>query len=137
MGPSYDYEGAIVVVEQSPAMLVLVHPGARSTAEPASLPAKLCGPGELPADEAVHVVREVTGLDVELVRELTTFIQEGTPSGTMNAHGFLARVVGGSMLAIGPEGAVGIHPVDDLPEIVPARVAVRKVLATYLDDAYA
>jgi hypothetical protein len=46
----------------------------------------------------------MTGLEVEIVRELVTFIQLGTPTGTMCAHGYLVRVTAGSMLAEGPEG---------------------------------
>lgn len=52
----------------------------------------------------------MTGLEVEIVRELVTFIQPGTPTGTMCAHGYLARVTGGSMLADRPEGPVRTYP---------------------------
>jgi hypothetical protein len=37
----------------------------------------------------------MTGLDV-VVREFVTFIQEGTPTGTMSAHGYIGRVTGGA-----------------------------------------
>ena len=63
-----------------------------------------------------------------------TFIQPGTPTGTMCAHGYLARVTGGSMLAEGPEGPVGAYPLEALPAIVPIRVANQRVLSAYLDQ---
>ena len=40
------------------------------------------------------------------VREYTTFIQQGTPTGTRCAHGHLARFTGGSLRDPGPEGPV-------------------------------
>ena len=79
-------------------------------------------------------MQEKTGLDVAIVREFTTPIQEGTPTGTMCAHGFLARVVGGSLLDDGPEVPAKAYPVSALPAIVPIRVANQRALQAYLDD---
>ena len=79
------------------------------------------------------MAREMTGLEVAIVREFVTFIQPGTPTGTMCAHGYLARVTGGSMLAEGPEGPVRAYPLEALPAIVPIRVANQRVLSAYLD----
>jgi len=80
------------------------------------------------------MAREMTGLEVAIVREFVTFIQPGTPTGTMCAHGYLARVTGGSMLAEGPEGPVRAYPLGALPAIVPIRVANQRALSAYLDQ---
>lgn len=131
MEPDVDYEGAIVVVELTPDEIVLIHPDGTLDG-PASLPGNPCRPGEPPEAGAVRLVRELTGLEVELVREVETFIQPGTPTGTMRAHGYVASSVGGALLDVGPEGPVSVHHVDHLPEIVPVRVAIRRVLDGYL-----
>lgn len=52
----------------------------------------------------------------------------------MCAHGYLARVTGGSMLAEGPEGPVRAYPPGALPAIVPIRVANQRVLSACLDQ---
>lgn len=78
------------------------------------------------------MVREMTGLDVEVVREFFTFIQEGTPTGTMCAHAYVARVKGGVLIEDGPEGPAKAYPLDSLPAIMPIRVANQRVLAAYL-----
>lgn len=129
---SFDYHGALVVVENDRGEIVLIHPPGAPAEAPASLPSNPCAPNEAPEAGAVRMVREMTGLEVELVTELTTFIQPGTPTGTMCAHGYLARVTGGQMLADGPEGSVAAYPLDQLPAIVPIRVANQRVMAAYL-----
>jgi ADP-ribose pyrophosphatase YjhB (NUDIX family) len=58
----------------------------------------------MPEDVAVRMVRKMTGLDVRIVREYATFIQEGTPTGTMLAHCYIARITGGALIHDGPEG---------------------------------
>jgi ADP-ribose pyrophosphatase YjhB (NUDIX family) len=135
-GPAedFDYHGALVVVETAQDEVVFIHPVGAPPEAPASLPSNPCNPGEAPQDGAVRMVREMTGLDVEVVREVVTFIQPGTPTGTMCAHGYVARVVGGSMIDEGPEGAVKAYPVRALPAIVPIRVANQRVLAAYLAE---
>jgi ADP-ribose pyrophosphatase YjhB (NUDIX family) len=130
---SFDYHGALVIVETAAGEIVLIHPPGAPADAPASLPSNPCADGETPEAGAVRMVREMTGLEVEVVREITTFIQPGTPTGTMCAHGYLARVVGGQMLDSGPEGAVAAYPVDRLPAIVPVRVANQRVLDAYLN----
>jgi ADP-ribose pyrophosphatase YjhB (NUDIX family) len=97
------------------------------------LPSDPCRPGESPEDGAVRIVKEKTGLDVAIVREFTTFIQEGTPTGTMCAHGFVGRVVGGTLVDAGPEGPARAYPVSALPAIVPIRVADQRTLQAYLE----
>jgi ADP-ribose pyrophosphatase YjhB (NUDIX family) len=92
---------AVVEVEQG---IVLVHPPGGPPDAPASLPSGFVDEGETPEAGAVRLVREQTGLEVELVSELTDFLQEGTPIGTVHMHGYLARVTGGVLLANGPEG---------------------------------
>ena len=59
-------------------------------------------------------MRELTGLEVEVAAEIDHFVQEGTPTGTMCAHGFVAKVVGGNRLAVGAEGPVGQDAADPI-----------------------
>ena len=132
-GEQFDYHGALVVIETQAGEIVFIHPPGAPAEAPASLPSNPCAPGEAPADGAARMAREMTGLEVEIIREFVTFIQPGTPTGIMCAHGYLARVTGGSMLAEGPEGPVRAYPLEALPEIVPIRVANQRVLSAYLD----
>jgi ADP-ribose pyrophosphatase YjhB (NUDIX family) len=128
----YDYHGALVVVETDEGGIVFIHPLGGPAHAVASLPSDPCMPGEEPSAAAVRIVKEKTGLDIAVVREFTTFIQEGTPTGTMYAHGYVAAVVGGELLSNGPEGPARSYPFDDLPTIVPIRVANQRALAEYL-----
>jgi ADP-ribose pyrophosphatase YjhB (NUDIX family) len=129
---AFDYHGALVVVETDEGEIVLIHPLGGPAHAPSSLPSDPCVPGEEPSDAAVRIVKEKTGLEVEVIREFTSFIQEGTPTGTMRAHGFIARITGGALIANGPEGAARSYPVDDMPAIVPIRVANQRTLDEYL-----
>jgi ADP-ribose pyrophosphatase YjhB (NUDIX family) len=106
--PASDYDGALVAVETDAGELVLIHPPGGPPEAPASLPSNPCDPGETPEDAAVRMVREMTGLDVTIVREYDTFIQEGTPTGTMLAHCYIARVTGGSLIHDGPGAGPGL-----------------------------
>jgi ADP-ribose pyrophosphatase YjhB (NUDIX family) len=128
----FDYHGALVVVETPQGEIVFIHPPSGPAEAPASLPSNPCEPGESPEEGAVRIVRELTGLEVRLVREFVTFVQEGTPTGTMLAHGYFAQAVGGSLLADGPEGPARAYPLEALPEIMPIRVANQQVLDAYL-----
>ena len=129
----FDYHGALVVVETEGGELVFIHPPGGPADAPASLPSNPCNPGEAPEDAAVRMVREMTGLEVVVVREFVTFIQEGTPTGTMCAHGYQARVTGGA-LADGPEGPARAYARNALPSMMPIRVANRRVLDAYLEQ---
>src|SRR5579859_5552647 len=100
----FDYHGALVVVETGDGEIVLIHPTGGSPEAPASLPSNPCDPAERPEDAAVRIVREMTGLEIVILREFVTFIQEGTPTGTMCAHGYIASVTGGALIDNGPEG---------------------------------
>jgi ADP-ribose pyrophosphatase YjhB (NUDIX family) len=130
----FDYHGALVVVETDAGELVFIHPPGGPAGAPASLPSDPCRPGEAPEAAAVRIVREKTGLDIALVREFVTFIQEGTPTGTMCAHGYVARVTGGALLPDGPEGPARAYARDGLPAIMPIRVANQRVLDAYLQQ---
>jgi ADP-ribose pyrophosphatase YjhB (NUDIX family) len=130
----FDYHGALVVVETAAGEVVFIHPPGGPVDAPASLPSNPCQPGESPADGAVRIVRELTGLDVEIDRELVTFIQPGTPTGVMCAHGYLARVTGGSLIDDGPEGPARPYPLDALPRIMPIRVANQRTLDAYIRE---
>jgi len=76
----------------------------------------------------------MTGLEIAIVREFVTFIQEGTPTGTMRAHGYIARVTGGALTEDGPEGPARAYSLDALPAIMPIRVANQRVLDAYLEQ---
>jgi len=132
--PPFDYHGALVVVETEGGEIVLTHPPGGGPEAPASLPSNPCEPGETPADGAVRIVRELTGLDAIIDREIVTFIQEGTPTGTMCAHGYVARVVGGRLASDGPAGPARTYALDALPALIPIRVANRRVLDAYLQE---
>src|SRR5882724_5499669 len=129
---SFDYHGALVVVETPAREIVFIHPPGGPPEAPASLPSNPCEPGEAPREAAVRMVREMTGLEVVIVREFVTFIQEGTPTGTMCAHGYAARVIGGRLTSDGPEGPARAYPLEALPAIVPIRVANQRALDAYL-----
>ena len=129
----FDYHGALVVVETANGEIVLIHPPGGSPEAPASLPSNPCDPAERPEDAAVRMVHEMTGLETVIVREFVTFIQEGTPTGTMCAHGYVARVTGGA-LADGPEGPARAYARGALPSIMPIRVANQRVLDAYLEQ---
>jgi ADP-ribose pyrophosphatase YjhB (NUDIX family) len=87
--------------------------------------------GETPEQGAVRLVREQTGLDVAITERLVAFEQEGTPYGTAAMTGFVARVEGGE-LREAEEGPPAVYALDELPAIIPARVANQRVLDAYL-----
>lgn len=130
----YDYHGALVVVEVGDDEIVLVHPPGSPDHVPASPPSDPCLGDEDPKLGAVRIVKEKTGLSVSITREFITFVQEGTPTGTMLAHGYVATVIGGEFLAQGSERTARAHSIDDLPEIVPIRVANKRTLEEYLRE---
>jgi hypothetical protein len=55
----------------------------------------------------------------------------------MCAHGYVATVTGGELLADGPEGAAKAYSIDELPAIVPVRIANRRTLEEYLRQRHA
>jgi ADP-ribose pyrophosphatase YjhB (NUDIX family) len=123
---------ALVVVEADHG-IVMVHPPSGPPDAPASLPSGLVQLPETPETGAIRIVSEQTGLQVELIAELTHFVQDGTPYGSALMVAFVARVVGGS-LAEGDEGPVAVYPIGELPTIIPVRVANQRVLSTYLES---
>jgi ADP-ribose pyrophosphatase YjhB (NUDIX family) len=130
---AFDYHGALVVVETGNDEIVLIHPAGGPPDAPASLPSNPCEAGEAPEEGAVRMVREMTGLDVT-VREFVTFIQEGTPTGTMCAHGYVGSIAGGSLISDGPQGPARAYPIDALPRLIPIRVANQRTLDAYLRE---
>jgi ADP-ribose pyrophosphatase YjhB (NUDIX family) len=122
---------ALVVLETEGG-IVLTHPPGGPPEAPASLPSGNVLAGETPEQAAVRLALEQTGLEISLVGELTQFLQEGTPFGTAEMFGFVARAVGGE-LKEGDEGPPVVYPLDGLPEIIPVRVANQRVLAAYLE----
>ena len=121
---------ALVVLEADGG-IVLTHPPGGSPDAPASLPSGSVLDDETPEEAAVRLALEQTGLEIELAGELTRFLQEGTPFGTAEMFGFVAKAVGGE-LREGDEGLPRVYPLDDLPAIIPVRVANQRVLAAYL-----
>jgi 8-oxo-dGTP pyrophosphatase MutT (NUDIX family) len=121
---------ALVVLEAEGG-IVLTHPPGGSPEAPASLPSGSVLDEETPEQAAVRLALEQTGLQIELSMELTRFLQEGTPFGTAEMFGFVAKAVGGE-LRHGDEGPPRVYPLDDLPAIMPIRVANQRVLAAYL-----
>lgn len=119
---SFDYHGALVVVETGDDHIVFIHP-LGSTEGAGSLSSDPCREREDLTVGAVRIVREKTGLDVVIDSEFVTFIQPGTLTGTMCAHGYVAHVVGGELLPDGSEGPAVASRLDELPQIVPIRVA--------------
>jgi ADP-ribose pyrophosphatase YjhB (NUDIX family) len=128
----FDYHGALVVVETDTDEIVLIHPPGGPAAAPASLPSNPRHPREEPEYAAVRIVRELTGLEVGVIREFADFIQEGTPTGTMLAHCFVAKITGGALVEDGPEGPARSYPLKALPAIMPIRVANQQALHAYL-----
>ena len=121
---------SLVVVESGPG-IVFIHPPGGPADAPASLPSGIVLEGETPEQGAVRLVREQTGLDVAITERLIDFEQDGTPYGTAAMTGFVARVEGGE-LREGDEGPPAVYALDDLPAIIPVRVANQRVLDAYL-----
>jgi ADP-ribose pyrophosphatase YjhB (NUDIX family) len=125
---------ALVVVEMGPG-IVLVHPPSGRAEASASLPSGIVLDGESPEDGAVRLVHEQTGLHVAITERLVEFEQEGTPYGTADMTGFVARVKAGE-LQEGDEGMPVVYRLDDLPAIISVRVANQRVLATYMSTRH-
>jgi ADP-ribose pyrophosphatase YjhB (NUDIX family) len=123
---------ALVIVEADGGV-VFTHPPGGPPDAPASLPSGLVLDGETPEEGAVRLVREQTGLHVAITDRLVEFDQEGTPFGTAAMTGFVARVEGGE-LTEGDEGPPAVYALDELPAIIPVRVANRRVLDAYLSS---
>jgi ADP-ribose pyrophosphatase YjhB (NUDIX family) len=123
---------ALVIVETDGGV-VFTHPPGGPPDAPASLPSGLVLDGETPEEGAVRLVREQTGLHATITDRLVEFDQEGTPFGTAAMTGFVARVEGGE-LTEGDEGPPAVYSLDDLPAIIPVRVANQRVLDAYLSS---
>ena len=60
---SFDYHGALVVIETDAGEIVFIHPSGRhAPGAAASLPSNPCEPGETPEAAALRMAREMTGL---------------------------------------------------------------------------
>ena len=123
--------GVLVVVEADGG-IVMIHPSSGTPEAPASLPGGLVEYSETPEAAAIRLVREQTGLQIELLHELTRFLQKGTPFGPVLDFGFVAQASGADVRTDGDEGPAAIYPLQDLPAIIPARVANQRVLDAYL-----
>ena len=123
--------GAIVVIEHGAGIVMVLPPGGPSGA-PASLPGGFAEPRETHEDAAVRLALEQTGLEIALGAEITRFVQEGTPIGTVEVAAYVAAPTGGSLRGDGPEGPAAVYPLDSLPRIIPIRAANQRVLDAYL-----
>ena len=123
--------GVLVVVEVGSG-IVLVHPPSGTPEAPASLPGGLVEYAEAPEAAAVRLVREQTGLEIEVAEELTRFLQHGTPFGPVLDFGFAARAVGGELRLDGAEGPAAVYPLDAMATLIPIRVANQRVLDLYI-----
>jgi ADP-ribose pyrophosphatase YjhB (NUDIX family) len=122
-----------LVVVESGSGIVFIHPPGGPEDAPASLPSGLVLDDETPEEGAIRLVREQTGLDVAITERLVEFEQDGTPYGVAAMTGFVARA-GGGELREGEEGPAKVYALDDLPAIIPVRVANRRVLDAYLSS---
>jgi 8-oxo-dGTP diphosphatase len=123
--------GVIVVIEAPPG-IVVVHPTNAPADAPGSLVGGPCEPGETPEHAAIRYAVELTGLEVELRAELVRFVQEGTPFGTGMVVSYVATATGGALRDDRPEGPARAYALEELPAIVPIRVANQRVLDAYL-----
>jgi ADP-ribose pyrophosphatase YjhB (NUDIX family) len=125
--PSNLMGAAVVVTMPDGGVAFLFPPGAGG----AALPAGVTEPGEDPSGTAVRECREETGLEVEVVRALGTWLWREHPYGPMMQFFFEARTVGGT-LRDGREGRVEVRRPGDFPAIGPERHGSRRCLEAWL-----
>ena len=123
---------ALVVIESDGGIVIVQPPGGPPEA-PASLPSGVVEYPETPEAGAIRIAREQTGLGVDLIAEITHFLQQGTPYGPALMFGFRAVRVSGT-LTEGDEGPPAVYAPHEAPAIMPIRVANQRVLAAYLES---
>lgn len=122
----------VAVVVTPPGGIVLLLPPGEPADTPAALPAGCVEFGETLEAAARREVREETGLEVAIVRELPGRIfRRDLGVGPMHQFCFEARMVGGQ-LRDGAEGRVAVFRAGDYPPISPGREGSRYAWAAFL-----
>lgn len=108
--------GVIVLIEDAQGRLLLAKRGHNPWKEYWNLPAGYVEFNEPPEQAAVREVREETGLEVELTRQVGTYFYDDDPRGNGLLVAFTAKVTGGELSTNTESLAFGYFSRDDLPE---------------------